>query len=188
MLCPKCGKESNNRRVCGVCHTPYPTASVEQTGPRRGRRTAGSTRASNQDRSGGVIAFLGRQSRAKLWAAVTVLVALTVVYYLRGRDRDIPAGVVMPSMISASMSLTEATNTLNEVNGTAKVEERGGTLTVRIPAAMWPDRRVGQLKLAQEYARADEIVQARKRVIRFLDADGNEFARSDPEKGVSLTR
>jgi hypothetical protein len=53
---------------------------------------------------------------------------------------------------------------------------------------MFPERREGQLALAQQYARADAIVRGRKRAISFLDPDGSLFARADPAKGVAMTR
>jgi hypothetical protein len=65
---------------------------------------------------------------------------------------------------------------------------RNGELTVRVSAGAFPQKREGQLALAQQYSRADEIVEGRKRAINFLDPDGNRFARSDPEKGVAMTR
>jgi hypothetical protein len=121
-------------------------------------------------------------------AAIGVFVAFVLGYYIMGRERTIPAGVVLPNLIARPMSPNVAAATLNAINGTARVEERDGELTVRISAATFPERRDGQLALAQQYARADEIVRGRKRAISFLDPGGNRFARADPEKGVAMTR
>ena len=86
------------------------------------------------------------------------------------------------------MSTFEANGLLKMVEGTGQVEERAGELTVKIATAIFPERRDGQLALAQQYARAVEIVQGRKRAISFLDPGGDRFARADPQKGVVMTR
>ena len=113
---------------------------------------------------------------------------VVVGYYLATRERDIPVGVAVPNLIAAPMSPAEAASTLKTVNETAQVEVRNGALSVRIASAVFPQKREGQLAFAQQYARADEIVEGRKRAINFLDPDGNRFARSDPGKGVAMTR
>jgi hypothetical protein len=129
-----------------------------------------------------------RLSPAIRWGVIGLLAAITVGYYFVGRERAIPVGVVIPNLIAGPMSPAEANVTLNTVNATAQVEVRDGELVVRIAAAKFPERRDGQLALAQQYARADEIVQGRKRAISFLDPGGNQFAKADPEKGVAMTR
>lgn len=192
MLCPKCGKESNNIRVCAFCQTPYPTDGSAQAGTSRSTRAVASPRTSKATPSGGLAGDLrnamARLSRAKRWGAIGLLTAFTVGYYIVGRERVIPVGVVVPNLIPGPMSPNDAIGTLNAVNGTAQVEVRNGELIVRITASAFPQRRDGQLALAQQYARADEIVQGRKRAISFLDPDGNRFARADPAKGVAMTR
>jgi len=192
MLCPKCGKESANLRICGYCQTPYPVDRPGQAGLSQSKRAAQAAKAANAAASsglvGGIRSFLGRQSRATLWGVMAVIAVLTVVYMRSGGDKEIPVGVVVPNLIATPMSPVEANNTLNSINGAAPADVRGGVLVVRVPTAMWPDRRLGQLALAQQYARADEIVQGRKRAISFLDPDGNQFAKSEPDKGVSMTR
>jgi hypothetical protein len=191
MLCPKCGKESNNLRVCAFCQTPYPTdGSALAPTPRFTRAVAaprGSTatpiRAPGDPRNA-----IARRSRVKRWAGIGLLAAFTGVYYLMTRDRVIPVGVAIPNLIAGPMSQIAATGLIQRVNGTAQVVVRDSELTVRIAAATFPARRDGQLAFAQEYARADEIVQGHKRAITFLDPDGNRFAKADPEKGVMMTR
>lgn len=163
MLCPKCGKESNNLRVCGFCHTPYPADE--------------STRRPKVD-----------LSRGKRWAAIGVLAAFTAGFYFVERDPRIPAGVAVPNMITIPMTPLEASGMLTVVNRSAHVEVHDGELTVQIPEKTFPERRAGQLALAQQYARADEIVQGHRRAITFLDPNGRRFAHADPEKGVVLTR
>ncbi|MBI3569375.1 MAG: hypothetical protein HY084_14340 [Gemmatimonadetes bacterium] len=128
------------------------------------------------------------QSRAVLWGTVGVLAAGTLVYLFITREQSVPSGVVVPNIIATPMSPAEAGVTLRATEATALVEIHGDVVTVKYPPAMLPQRRAGQLALAQQYARADEIVLGRKRRISFLDPDGKEFAVADPEKGVMMTR
>ena len=182
MLCPKCGKESNNVRVCAHCQTPYSTEAVDPHGPSRNTRGAPSWRRGDPRT---VIAHLSPAQRRGI---IGLLAVVTAGYCFATRERVIPVGVAVPNLIVAPMSPGEAARTLKTVNGTAQVEVREGELTVRISAPAFPQKREGQLALAQQYTRADEIVEGRKRAINFLDPDGNRFARSDPEKGVAMTR
>jgi len=163
-----------------------------QAGTPRSTRAVASPRTPKPTPSSGLAGdprnAIARRSRAKRWGAIGLLAVFVVGYYIVGRERTIPVGVVMPNLIANPMSPNEAAGILNTVNGTAQVEVRDGELIVRISAAAFPERRDGQLALAQQYARADEIVQGRKRVISFLDPGGNRFATADPEKGVTMTR
>ena len=122
------------------------------------------------------------------WGVIGLLATLAVVYFFVGRERAIPVGVAIPDLVDRPMSRDEAIALLKRMNGTAQVEERAGELTVRFSAATFPERREGQLALAQEYSRADELVTSRKRAISFLDPGGEPFARADPAKGVMMTR
>jgi hypothetical protein len=168
MLCPKCGKESNNIRVCAFCQTPYPTGGSAQSG--RPRKAS------------------ALWSRAKRWWAIGLFAAFALGYYVVRRGGDIPVGVAIENVFAGPMSRNEATSTLNALNGSAQVEVRDGELTVRIAAGKFPEQREGQLAFAQQYARADAIIQGRKRAISFLDPDGSPFARADPATGVSMSR
>jgi hypothetical protein len=182
MLCPKCGKESHNVRVCAHCQIPYPADSIDPPGAARNARGAAPWRSGSPRR------VIARLSHARRWGIIGLLAVATVGYYVATRERVIPVGVVVPNLIAASMSPDEAASILRAVNKTAQVEVRDGELVVRIASAAFPQRREGQLALAQRYARADAIVEGRERAISFLDPDGNRFARSDPGKGVAMTR
>lgn len=182
MLCPKCGKESSNVRVCAHCQTPYPADSV---GARNAARSAPGTASWRRGDPRRVIANLSSAQRRGLIALLAVVV---MGYYFATRERQIPTGVAIPNLIAAPMSPGDAASTLKTVNQTAQVEMRNGELTVRVSVAGFPQQREGQLALAQQYARADAIVEGRKRAISFLDPDGNRFARADPALGVMLTR
>lgn len=185
MLCPKCGKESSNVRVCAFCQTPYPTDG-DTHGPSRSPRATASMKAAGL--SGSPRAVIARLSPTQRWGLIGLLAVVTAGYYFTTRTRVIPVGVAVPNLIAAPMSPAEAAGTLKTVNGMSQVELRDGELSVRIAAAVFPQKREGQLALAQQYSRADEIVEGRKRPINFLDPDGNRFARSDPAKGVAMTR
>ncbi len=186
MLCPKCGKDSHNVRVCAFCQTPYPTDVVDARGSSRHARATASMRATGL--AGNPRAVFARLSPAQRWGVIGLLAVVTAAYYVATRERVIPVGVAVPNLIAAPMSPSEAASTLRTVHATAQVELRDGELTVRITSAAFPQRRDGQLALAQQYARADAIVEGRTRPINFLDPDGTRFARSDPQKGVTMTR
>lgn len=192
MLCPTCGKESHNIRVCAHCQTPYPKDASVRAGDSSSSQAAAARRKAEGGAYAGVLGdlrrILTRPSSTMRQIAVGLLVVFAVGYYLTGRERTIPAGVVLPNVIATAMSENDAAALLTTVGQTAKVEEREGTLTVQIPAATFPSRREGLLAFAQQYARADEIVQRRKRAISFLDPTGSLFAQADPAKGVMLTR
>ena len=183
MLCPKCGKESHNLRVCAFCQTPYPLDGSAQAGASRGGRASSSLRASS-----GLGPAFARVARLKRWGAIGLLAVFTAGYWFVIRERTIPVGEAVPNLITVPMTPLAATAHLKTVNDAAKVEVRDGELTVQIAAALFPERRDGQLALAQQYARADEIVQGRKRAISFLDPTGSRFAKADPDKGVMMTR
>ncbi len=186
MLCPKCGKESNNVRVCAFCQTPYPIDRSDRAGAPRGGRATSSSKASGLlGDSRNAIMHL---SPVKRWGVIGLLAVFTVGTYVMTRERVIPVGVAIPNVIAAPISPGEAASMLKVINAAAKLEERDGELSVQIAAAMFPEQRAGQMALAQRYAGADEIVHGRKRAINFLDPSGSRFARADPAKGVVMTR
>ena len=190
MLCPKCGKESNNLRVCAFCHTPYPTDEAARAPTPRFTRsvaTSGDSRATTS-RAMGDPRIAMRRSRIRRRVGIGLLAAFTAGFYFMTRERVIPVGVAVPNLIAAPMSPLEAASLLKTAERTSVVEMHDRELTVRVGAATFPERRDGQLAFAQQYARADELVQRRKRAISFVDPTGNRFARADPEKGVVLTR
>ncbi len=186
MLCPKCGKESNNLRVCAFCQTPYPTDAPARSGTPRSTTAIQGGRQSSSIAAGDPRIAM-RRAQTKRWVFIGVLAAFTVGYYFITRDRVIPVGVPMPNLIAGPMSQINAEGLLKSVNATAQIEERAGELTVHVPAALFPERRDGQLAWAQQYARADEVVEGKRRIINFSDPGGIRFARSD-EKGVVMTR
>ncbi|MFI5233923.1 MAG: hypothetical protein ACHQSE_15620 [Gemmatimonadales bacterium] len=131
---------------------------------------------------------MARRARTKRWGAIGVLAVFTIGFYLFTRDRVIPVGVALPNLITIPMSATDAARMIKAYEDDAQVDPHDGSVTVRIQAKTFPERRDGQLALAQQYARADEIVMGRKRIISFIDPGGAQFARADPTAGVVMTR
>lgn len=131
---------------------------------------------------------MARRARIKRWSVIGGLAAFTIGFYLFTRDRVIPVGVALPNLITIPMSADDAARTIKAYEGSTAIDPRTGSVTVRISAKTFPERRDGQLALAQQYARADEIVLGRKRVISFIDPGGAQFAMADPATGVVMTR
>lgn len=134
---------------------------------------------------------LARKQLLRKWGGIgliAVAVVLAVWSLVGSGERDIPIGVAMPNLIARPMTPLEATGMLREVRATAQVNVQNGQVTVQLSAALFPEKRTGQIAFAQRYAGADEIVEGRKRPITFLDPDGSEFARSVPLQGVMMMR
>ncbi len=130
-----------------------------------------------------------QRARARRWGAVGALGAVLIAgYFLMGSESTAPAGFAGPVAIALPTTQTEASNILTTVNASAQLEVRNGELIVHIATAMFPERPEGQLALARRYTSADEIIQGRKRAIRFVAPDGNVFAKADPAQGVAMTR
>lgn len=188
MLCPKCGKESNNLRVCAFCQTPYPIERASQATPRFSRSITGGDIPGLASDPRVVMAVKARRAKVFRWAGIGVLAVFTVGFYFVTRDRVIPVGVAQPEIITIPMSPNDAARMVKSYEATTDVDQRTGILTVHVPGRNYPERRDGQLALAQQYAHADEIVMGRKREIVFYDPGGAQFARADPTIGVVLTR
>ena len=186
MLCPSCGKESNNLRVCAFCQTPYPTDRASQGATPRFTRAVG---APGAQASGDPRIAMARRSRTRRWTGIGVLAAFTIGYYFVTRDPVIRVGVPMANLIKIPMSANDAARMIKSFESSTQVDPRpGAAVTVRVPEKSFPERRDGQLALAQQYARADEMVNGRKRLINFIDPNGLPFAMADPATGVVLTR
>lgn len=197
--CVKCGKESNNLRICPFCHAEYPQPDKGQRATPRAtfgvvqpRATGATPRASMAGipahaAGGGFKAFISDLSPPVKFGTPGLIVAFAVWYVFLAGERKIPVGVVLPNLVAIPMVPAQADAFLRRMKETAKVEFRGTELAVTFPAANFPERRAGQLALAQQYARADEIAEARKRVIGFYDPSGSIFARADAS-GVMMVR
>ena len=121
------------------------------------------------------------------WGMPALIVAFGVWYFVFAGERRIPVGVVMPNIVTVPMTQIQAEGLLRRVKETGSVETRGADLAVTFPRAIWPERRDGQLALAQQYARAVEMTEGKKRNIGFYDPAGNLYAKADPT-GVMMVR
>ena len=186
MLCPKCGKESNNLRICAFCQTPYPVDRASQATPRFSRAVTGADAAAGDPRA--AMAAKALRGRALRWAGIGALTVFTIGFYFVTRDRVIPVGVALPDIITIPMTPNDAARMIKSYEATTDFDQRTGSVMVHVPSRNYPQRRDGQLALAQQYAHADAIVMGRKREIVFFDPSGAQFARADPTVGVVLTR
>ena len=181
-ICSNCGKESNNVRTCPFCFVEYGPPKDAT----RGSTTARAVPAGAGGRAGKGTTLAGL-SPAVRWGLPALIVVFGVWYFAFNGERKIPVGVVMPNMVVSPMSRGEAESVLRRLNATSTIAMRGGAMTVTFPKAIWPEHRDGQLALAQQYARADEIVSGSKRSILFHDPDGTPYAKAS-EAGVLMVR
>jgi hypothetical protein len=176
--CEKCGKESKNLRVCPFCFTPY------RTSPGSAGRSASSM--ARQAAGGGRFQFANLSPAVKFGVPLAI-VAFIMWFVFAGREPGVPVGVVAKEVITTPMSKAMAEAFVRQINASATVERRGNDITVTFQTASWPERKVGQLALAQEYARAVDIVEGARRNIKFLDPSGSQFAKADAA-GVTMLK
>lgn len=211
MICAVCNKESNNRRVCPYCFTPYPAdAPQSRQSTSTGRQSTAATRPSGASGSAnwsgnrgnespaegginGAIAqvreFVMRQTPVVRWSALGIVVVL-VIWMTTGGETEpkFAAGSVPSNIIATPMQRDEAIALIKQTRETALVEEQAGEVMVSYPAASFPLLEEGQVALAQQFARADEIVEGRKRRIFFYNPSGRIFAQSDGVTGVTVVK
>ena len=205
MVCAVCKKESNNRRVCPFCFTPYPAdapQSRQSTGTARQSTASGKATwpgdrptAATTGGSGGAIrgavdqarAFVMRQSPLVRWSALGIA-AVLLFWMLAGGEqrRSFATGSVPSNIIASPMQREEAIALLKRTRETALVDMQSDEVFVSYPAATFPLLEEGQIALAQQFARADEIVEGRKRRIFFYNPSGRIFAQSDGVTGVTV--
>lgn len=169
MHCTTCGKDSTNRRVCPHCFTPYPT--VEDT--------VGDTRA-----------VVMRLTPVMRWAGLGIAIVLSIWMFSGSDEPSAPnaagSGATTAIAESPAMSRDEAVAHIKHTRETALVETQADEVFVSYSAATFPLRAEGQLALVHRFARADEVVEGRKRRIFFYNPNGRLFAQADPLKGITL--
>jgi hypothetical protein len=138
-------------------------------------------------RPAGLRGFMENLSPAVKWGVPAVIVAFAVWFVVFGGERKIPVGVVMPNLVAAPMVPAQAEAFLRRMRETSNVDVRGSEVNVTFPKATFPLHRDGQLALAQQYARADEVVEGHKRIITFYDGKGDIFAKASTT-GVIMVR
>lgn len=212
MICAVCNKESNNRRVCPYCFTPYPADAPESrqsTGTSRqsaggSRPTTGASkvnwsgdRASSPADEGGLGGAIGeararfmRQTPVVRWS-VAGIAAVVVIWMLVGggsAEKTYEGGSVPSNIIATPMQRDEAIALVKYTRETALVDTQADEVFVSYPAATFPLLEEGQVALAQQFARADEIVEGRRRRIFFYNPSGRIFAQSDGVTGVTVVK
>lgn len=197
MVCVACNKESNNRRVCPYCFTPYPA---------EGAQGRASTSAGRSSRSGAAPSFadglnLGplepvrtwfrQQTPVVRWSAIGIVTVGVIWAFTRGPEIPTtlpPAAVPVAGTAGPAMSREEAVALIKHTRETALVEEQSDEVTVSYPAATFPVEPEGQVMLAMQFARADEAVLGRKRRIFFHSPSGRMFAQSDAVTGLTVVK
>ncbi len=216
MVCAVCDKESNNIRVCPYCFTPYPAdapQSRQSTGTTRpststARQSTSSARPSTSVNkanwpggqsssststggNGGVVerarGFFMKQSAVVRVTSVAIVVIVLIWVFTSGEQtKTFEVGSVPSNIIATPMQRAEAIALLKQTRETALVDMQSDEVFVSYPAATFPLLEEGQIALAQQFARADEIIEGRKRRIFFYNPSGRIFAQSDGVTGVTV--
>ncbi len=196
MICTACGKESNNRRVCPYCFTPYPPeGSQGRATERTGRASTSRQSVGSQGMSLGPLeparAWFAQQTALVRWSAAGI-VLIGLLWLVTGGSDDpasTPGPVAVPVNVTAEPMTREAALTLiRQTRETALVEEQAGEVFVSYPASTFPATEEEQLALVTQFAAADEAVEGRRRRIFFHDPTGRRFAQADGERGITVVR
>jgi hypothetical protein len=190
MLCTACGKESKNVRVCPHCFTPYPAQAAQQRQTQRVQSAgspSGLLSARAKDAVARARAFVMRQTPVVRWSGAGILAILALWTFTGGGD-ELGPGVVRSEIVATPLQREEASAFIRRTRETALVDVQSDEVFVSYPAATFPVDGSGQFALAQEFARADEIVEGRRRRIFFYNPNGKLFAQADGVRGVVLTR
>lgn len=196
MICAVCNKESNNQRVCPYCFTPYPPEAAQgrATGAVK-RQTTSTSAMSARDAAasgGGPLtaarAFVMRQTPIVRWSGLGIII-LSLLWITSGDGKpELEPGTVPSNILPSEMMREEALALMKRTRETALVEMQADEVSVSFPSATWPQEREGQIALAQQFARADEIIEGKKRRIVFHDPSGHVYARADGVSGVRVER
>ena len=166
-------------------------------GPVYGRRSTGAIRLTPPEQVEGshgalapVLDFLRRQTRVVLLSGIGII---AIVLFLALTDAPEDAGEqgvapVVPSTLTATPAeRDEALRLLARTRDSALVETQADEVMVSYSAAVFPLDPARQRQLVEAFARADEIVEGRKRRIFFYNPAGRVFAQSDGVTGITLT-
>lgn len=205
MRCAVCEKESNNKRVCPYCFTPYPredggqarqSASMRQS--QTSLRQSGSTKHPaptgnpfvDQLKSyyESLHSLVMRQTAVVRWTGAGIIIVVLIWAFSGDEEATFEAGSVPSTIIASPMQREDALALMKRTRETALVDETNDELFVSYPAASFPLKEEGQIALAQQLARADEIITGRKRRIFFYNPNGKVFAQSDGVTGVTVVK
>lgn len=193
MRCNACDKESNNQRVCPYCFTPYPAAGGAKTGGRgsTSARAVPDTGTSATQALAPIKAAFLKQTPLVRFSLVGIVAVLLLWTFTGGSDDrgvDLSPGSVPSNIIATPMQREEALALIKRTRETALVDMQADEVYVSYPAATFPLLPEGQIALAQQFARADEIVEGKKRRIYFHNPSGKVFAQSDGVTGVTVVK
>ncbi len=197
MLCTACNRESKNLRVCPYCFTPYPlepTAGSKRASTRMSSPKLPPPSLSGEMKAGGenllakVRGVVMRQSPVVRFAGAGILVVAILWIATGGNDPQFEPGVVQSDIIATPLQRDEALALIRQTRETALVDVQQDEVFVSYSPATFPVREEGQLAIAQQFAKADEIVEGRKRRIFFYNPNGKLFAQADGVQGVMLVR
>lgn len=193
MRCNACDKESNNQRVCPYCFTPYPAASSAKGGGRSSTsaRAVPDAGTSATQALAPIKATFLKQTPLVRFSLVGIVAVLLLWTFTGGSDTsgvDLSPGSVPSNIIATPMQREEALALIKRTRETALVDMQADEVYVSYPAATFPLLPEGQIALAQQFARADEIVEGKKRRIFFHNPSGKVFAQSDGVTGVTVVK
>jgi len=200
MLCAACNKESNNRRVCPYCFTPYPPEgahSRQSTSMGRASVSMSAKSAKSAKSAPGVSLgplepvrdWFTKQSPIVKWSSAGIVIVGLIWLFTGGEDPVRPGPATTPAGVEApAMSREEAVAILKRTRESALVEEQSDEVSVSYPAATFPVQPEGQVMLAMQFARADEVANNRKRRIFFHTPSGRMFAQSDGVTGLTVVK
>lgn len=195
MVCSACNKESNNRRVCPYCFTPYPAEGQQsRSSTSVGRASGTAKRPTVEGFSLGplepVRTWYRAQTKVVRFSAIGIVVVGALWMFTKGDEIPATASPTVVSAGVAAMPMTreEAVALIKHTRETALVDEQSDEVAVSYPAATFPVQPEGQVMLAMQFARADELVIGRKRRIFFHSPSGRMFAQSDAVTGLTVVK
>jgi hypothetical protein len=168
---------------------------IDPERPAYGRRSTGAIRLTPADvvegSSGALAPVIGGVSRSRrilIWAVVAIG-ALAIVMTTTDPDavppeappRSVPSTLtVTPAEREAAVALIQSTR------AQALVETQADEVMVSYSAAAFPLDAAAQRQLVEAFARADEMVEGRKRRIVFYNPAGRVFAQADGIAGLTM--
>ena len=168
---------------------------IDPERPAYGRRSTGAIRLVPADvvegSSGALAPVIGgitRTRRLLLWAAVAVgAIALVMVATDPNEVPETAPPRSVPSTLTVTPSEREAALALiQSTRAQALVETQADEVLVSYSAAAFPLDPAAQRQLVEAFAKADEMVEGRKRRIVFYNPAGRVFAQADGVAGLTM--
>lgn len=149
MVCTNCNKESNNKRVCPYCFTPYPPETPQGRTTRAVPRQTTAAKAAAEYRGRGpldaVRDLIAKQSPLVRWSGLGIIVLSLLWVTTSGDDKpELKPGSVPSNIIVSEMMREEAIALMKRTRETALVEMQSDEVSVSFPAATWPKEKIGR--------------------------------------------